>query len=137
MKTNDINHPVILFDGECNLCNSSAQLVIKLDTKSKFRFASLQSKFGRALLKSYKFPSPKMDSFLLLKDGKLFEKSTAVLMVVQEFGFIGKALSILKLIPVCIRDFFYSYIAQNRYRWFGKSSSCILPTTLLVNRFLK
>jgi len=131
-----ISHPVILFDGVCNLCNSSVQKVIKHDPERKFRFASLQGQLGQQALAQFHLPATDFNSFLLLADGKLFTRSTAALKVMKEMNGGWKWLYyLLIIVPPFIRNFFYDFIARNRYKWFGKQEACWLPTPVLKALF--
>jgi len=132
----NIQHPVILFDGVCNLCNSSVQKVIKHDPERKFRYASLQGKLGQEVLQHFHLPATQFNSFLLLQNGKLFTKSTAALKVMKQMSGGWKWLYYpLMIIPPFIRNFFYDIIARNRYKWFGKQEACWLPTPELKALF--
>ncbi|MDI3322169.1 thiol-disulfide oxidoreductase DCC family protein [Pinibacter soli] len=128
--------PVILFDGVCNLCNGSVQFVIKRDKQNRFQFASLQSEFGRSILAQYKLSSGDFDSFLLLENDTLFTKSTGALKVLSQLHNWHWS-TILLFIPKFIRDAVYSFIARNRYRWFGKREACWVPTPELKAKFLQ
>jgi predicted DCC family thiol-disulfide oxidoreductase YuxK len=130
------NNPIILFDGICNLCNNFVQFVIKHDKQKLFRFASLQSAAGQILLKKYQLPEIGFNSFVLIKNGKSFVKSTAALMVAKELAGIIKILYIFIVVPTFIRNAVYNVIAKNRYKWFGKQESCMMPTPDLQSRFL-
>ncbi len=129
-------NPIILFDGVCNLCNNSVQFVIKYDAKKIFRFAALQSPTGQSLLKKYNLASINFDSFVLIKNDKVFLKSTAALMVAKQLTGIVKLLYSFIIIPAFIRNVVYNFVAKNRYKWFGQQESCMIPTTDLNNRFL-
>lgn len=122
------NHPVILFDGVCNLCNSSVQVVIRHDPKNIFRFASLQSSFGRQVLSKFSLPSTDFNSFILLKDNKIYTRSDAALKVAGKLNGFYRLLYAFIIIPKFIRDGVYNIIAKNRYKWFGKTEACWLPT---------
>jgi predicted DCC family thiol-disulfide oxidoreductase YuxK len=129
-------NPVILFDGICNLCNSSVQYVLKYDAKKMFRFAALQSDAGQALLNKYNLPTTGFDSFVLIQNDKAYLKSTAALMVAKQLNGFIKLLYAFIIIPSFIRNFIYNFIAKNRYKWFGQKDSCIMPTADLKSRFL-
>ena len=129
-------NPIILFDGVCNLCNSSVQFVIRHDKQKLFRFASLQSEAGQALLKEYHLPETTFNSFVFIKNGKPFLKSTAALMVAKELTGIVKIMYLFIIVPSFIRNAVYNVIAKNRYKWFGKQETCMLPTADLQSRFL-
>jgi predicted DCC family thiol-disulfide oxidoreductase YuxK len=134
---NDLSHPVILFDGVCNLCNASVQFVIKHDKKRLFRFASLQLPFGAAILKEHNLPADTFNSFILLSDNKIYARSTAALLVAKKLNGIVKLLYAFIIVPKFIRDVVYNIIAKNRYKWFGKQESCWVPTPELKELFLE
>ena len=128
--------PVILFDGVCNLCNGSVQFVIRHDRKKLFRFASLQSESGQQLLQQHQLPQTDFNSFVLIENGKVFTRSTAALKVAQKLSGPVKLLYGFIIVPKFIRDAVYNFISKNRYKWFGKKDSCMIPTPELRNRFL-
>jgi predicted DCC family thiol-disulfide oxidoreductase YuxK len=130
------DNPIILFDGVCNLCNGSVQYVIKHDASKKFRFAALQSDAGQALLKHYGLSSTDFNSFILLQNDKFYIKSTAALLVAKQLSGFVKLLYAFIIIPAFVRNSVYGFIAKNRYKWFGKQESCMMPTADLKSRFL-
>lgn len=127
---------IILFDGVCNLCNGSVQFVIKRDPNGKFRFASLQSDFGQQVLAREGLPAGKLTSFILLEDGKMYQRSTAALRVARQLPGAWALLYAFIVVPPFIRNAVYDFIAANRYRWFGKQESCMIPTPELRARFI-
>lgn len=130
------NPPIILFDGICNLCNNSVQFVIKHDKGNNFMFATLQSTTGQALLLQYNLPQEGFNSFVLIKDEKVYLKSTAALNVAKNLNGPVKLLYGFIIVPAFIRNSVYNFIAKNRYKWFGKKESCMIPTPALQSRFL-
>lgn len=128
---------VILFDGVCNLCNTSVQWIIEHDPKGLFVFASLQSTYGQTFLEKEHLKMDSFDSIILIEGDHFYQKSTAALKIAQQLSAPYRFLSVFLLIPKFIRDPFYSFIANNRYRFFGKQESCWLPTPELNDRFLK
>ena len=127
---------VILFDGDCLFCNASVQFIIKRDPYAHFQFASLQSELGQALLSKYEIPKS-VDSLVLIENDKAYIKSTAALRIVKKLDGLWHLLYLCILIPRPIRDGVYNYIANNRYRWFGKKDdSCALPSPEVRKRFL-
>ena len=130
------NKSVILFDGVCNLCNRSVQFVIKHDPEGKFMFTSLQSESGQKLLKEYKLPANEFNSFILLENGRAYTRSTGALKVTRRLKSGWKLLYGFIIVPHFIRDPVYNWIARNRYRWFGKTETCMIPSPELTNRFL-
>lgn len=132
------NKPIILFDGVCNLCNSSVNFIIKKDRKKIFKFTSLQSDVAKKLLlqiESKKFKNS-LDSIALIKDNKIYYKSTAALIISKELQFPFNISFLFIIIPKFIRDFFYDVIAKNRYKWFGRNKTCRVPTKKEMGRFL-
>ena len=129
---------IILFDGLCNLCNASVQLIIKRDTKDVFRFVSLQSNLGQELLQQLPISTQKIDSIILYESDKVFYyKSKAIFEIVNNIGGIFYCLLIFKWLPIAITNTIYDYIAKNRYRWFGKKEQCLVPTKELQSKFLE
>lgn len=136
MPAFDTTKPIIFFDGVCNLCNSSVQFVIKKDKEARFKFASLQSQAGQEILHQYHLSQNDFNSFILLEDGKLYTRSTAALRVFSQLkGW--KWSRVFQWVPRFVRDGVYNIIARNRYKWFGKQESCMLPSPDLVSRFLQ
>ena len=130
------NQRVILFDGVCNLCSASVQYVIERDYQNLFKFASLQSNFGQEVLEKHQLPVDDFDSFILLENNEIYQRSTAALKVAKHLNWPIKALFIFIIIPPFIRNFVYNIIAKNRYKWFGKKNECWLPTPDLKEKFL-
>lgn len=128
---------IILFDGLCNLCDATVQFIIKRDTKDVFRFVSLQSDLGRELLQKLPIEFQLTDSVFLYESEKVFfYKSQAVFEIVKSIGGIYYCLLIFKLLPNTITNAVYDFIAKNRYRWWGKKESCLVPTKELESKFL-
>lgn len=131
------NKQLILFDGVCNLCNASVQYVIKHDNNNVFLFAPLQGETGKEIIKKHQIDTTKTDSILLYTVGKgIVCKSTAALKIAGKLGFPRNLLQVLLVIPPVIRNWVYDYIAENRYKWFGKQNECMIPTENLKARFL-
>lgn len=128
-------HQVILFDGVCNLCNSVVQFLIKRDKTDTFRFASLQSEAGQQILGQHQLPTQNFNSFVLYKNNKIYQKSTAALLVAKALPGWWPLLAAFIIIPPLLRDPLYDIIAQNRYKWFGKKESCPLPSAETRKKF--
>lgn len=132
-----MNKAVILYDGICNLCNGTVRFLIKHDKREKLLFASLQSKTGQKLLRQKQFPTENNDSFIIIVNGQALMKSDAALAVSKELGGCFTLFLVLRVIPKFIRDYMYSIVAKNRYKWFGKKNHCMVPTPELKERFLE
>jgi len=129
-------NPVIIFDGICNLCCGWIQYLIRKDKTMKFRFVSIQSETGQKLLNEVNENDKKMESIIYLKENLYFRESSAVLEILTDIGGIWKLVAVLKLIPKPIRDKIYRIIAKRRYSYFGKRTTCLLPTPENKKRFL-
>jgi len=129
--------PVILFDGVCNLCSGFVQFVIPRDTEGKYRFASLQSDVGRALLAEHGLPTDELESIVLIEDGESYVKSSAIIQIATGLGGVYRALSPFRFLPRSIRDRVYDFVAEHRYRWFGKKDQCLMPSGDIESRFLE
>lgn len=127
---------VILFDGVCNLCNSSVNLIIKHDPKNKFMFGAIQSDAGQNLIKKYNIDPKKTDSIILIKNNKAYVKSTAALKIAKQMSGAYPLLYIFMVLPLFIRNWVYDFIAKNRYQWYGKKDHCMIPTKELKQKFL-
>jgi predicted DCC family thiol-disulfide oxidoreductase YuxK len=135
--TGDACHPVVLFDGVCNMCNAITRFVIAHDpAPGRFRFAPLQSESGQRLLHQHGLPTEDLDSFVLVEGDRASVGSTAGLRVLRLLGLPWSLLWILILVPRPIRDPLYGLIARNRYRWFGKREVCMVPTPDVRSRFV-
>ncbi|SEQ48733.1 Predicted thiol-disulfide oxidoreductase YuxK, DCC family [Hyunsoonleella jejuensis] len=129
---------LILFDGVCNLCNTSVQFVIKHDKKNRFMFAPLQSETGEKIIKYFNIDTSKVDSILLYTPEEgVVSKSTAALKVASKLGFPTNMLSVFLIIPPFMSNWVYDFVAKNRYRWYGKKDACMIPTPELKRKFLE
>lgn len=126
---------IILFDGMCNLCSSSVQFIIKRDPDGYFSFASMQSEEAKKLMIQYQVPTD-IDSIVVIDQKKYFLQSSAALQICKHLKGKWKMLTVFRVIPRKIRDRFYNYIAKNRYKWFGKKDTCMVPTVEMRARFL-
>jgi len=129
-------YKVILFDGVCNLCNSSVNFIIDHDNNKVFKFAALQSDIGQEMLSKFNLSKDEFDSVILIDNENCYTKSTAGLKIAKEFSSYWKLLYVFIIIPAFIRNFFYDLISKNRYKIFGKKDSCRMPTPELKDRFL-
>ena len=128
--------PIILFDGVCNLCNSSVNFIIDRDPKKPFKFTSLQSDIGQYVLSKYASDKSSFDSVALLQNEQLYIKSSAALRIAKQLSGLWSLMIVFWIIPYPIRDFIYDFIARNRYKWFGKMDACRVPSPELKERFL-
>lgn len=127
---------VVLFDGECNLCNGSIRFIINRDPRGRYKFAPLQSAAGRTLMRAHNLNATQTDSVVLIEGEAAHLKSDAALRIAKGLGGAWSILYALIFVPKFIRDKLYSFVARNRYRWFGKRDECMTPTPEIRGRFL-
>jgi predicted DCC family thiol-disulfide oxidoreductase YuxK len=131
------NKKIILFDGVCHLCNASVEFVIQHDKKDIFRFVTLQSDLGIAIIKHIGIDSKNIDSIILYEPGvAYYYKSTAALEIAKDLSGLFHYASLFRIIPTFLRNPIYDYVAKNRYKWYGKQVSCMIPKPEMENRFL-
>lgn len=127
------NHPIIAFDGECNMCNGFIQWLIKRDKNKKFRYTTLQSNEGATLKNASDIDG---DSILLIHKEKLYTMSDGGLMSMKLLGGGWSILSWLRIFPLALRNYIYKWVARNRYRWFGRKDSCMVPDASISALFI-
>lgn len=126
---------VILFDGVCNFCNYWVNFAIKKDKKKILRFAPLQGETAKRLIADYKINHTNLSSVIFIDKGKAYTQSSAALRICKHLESGWKLFYGLIIIPKFIRDAIYNIIARNRYKWFGKKDTCMIPTPELKERF--
>ena len=134
----DAAHAIVLFDGVCNLCNGSVLFIIDRDGSAYFRFAALQSEAARRVLaglgRTPRDGDP--ESIILVEGDRMYEQSSAALRIVRRLRGAWKLLYAFVIVPRPLRDVVYRFVARHRYRWFGRTSECRVPTPELRERFL-
>ena len=127
---------LILFDGVCNLCSSAVRFVIARDPHGRFRFASLQSDAAALRLQPFAGVTASLDTIVLIEGDRLFTRSAAALRIARRLTFPWPLTYLLIAVPPPVRDWAYDFVASRRYRWFGRTDACLLPTPELRDRFL-
>lgn len=130
------DHPIVLFDGVCNLCNASVNFIIDRDPGARFRFAALQSEIGARLAEGCGRNPDEMSTVVLIEDGRCYTRSTAALRILRRLEGPWSWLWAFRAVPRPLRDAVYHVISENRYLWFGKQDVCRMPTPELRLRFL-
>jgi predicted DCC family thiol-disulfide oxidoreductase YuxK len=132
------NKKIILFDGVCNLCDAAVQFVIKHDKKDIFRFVALQSDLGQEIIKHIGIDTKNIDSIILYQSGiAYYYKSEAALEIAKSLGGIFYLGTLFSIFPTSFNNNIYDYIAKNRYKWYGKKKSCMIPSKELKAKFLE
>ncbi|WP_438969387.1 thiol-disulfide oxidoreductase DCC family protein [Nonlabens sp.] len=129
-------HEIVLFDGVCNLCNGAILFIIKRDKKDRFRFAAIESEIGQKLLDKHGIDPNKIDSIVLVSGDTAFAKAEAALRISKHLSGLWPLLYSLIIVPKFLTNVVYDFIARNRYKWFGKKESCMIPTPELKSKFL-
>jgi predicted DCC family thiol-disulfide oxidoreductase YuxK len=130
-------HSVIVFDGVCVLCSRWVGFVVRRDRVGRFKFAAMQTPTGRELLTKHGIDADDPLSFLLFEDGRGYMDTEAIVRILRRFGFGWRVVALLvSIVPRCIRDPLYRWIARHRYRLFGQRPSCLVPAADIADRFL-
>ena len=124
---------LVLYDGVCGLCNTLVQFVLPRDEAGTFDFASLQSETGQAWLRRFEMPTDDLDTMMVVAGYRgdaphAFTRARGILYVVKRLGLPWRTASVAGVLPDAILNRGYDIIARRRYRWFGRSDACILPT---------
>jgi predicted DCC family thiol-disulfide oxidoreductase YuxK len=127
---------VVLFDGVCNLCNGAVQFLLRRDREHRLRYASLQSTAGRRLLQRHGLAGDTLETIVVVEGDRVRLRSDAALLLARRLPWPWPLLAAFLLFPRPLRDALYSLVARNRYRWFGRRASCMLPTPETADRFL-
>ena len=127
---------IILFDGVCTLCNASIDFVMKRDPKNRFLVGALQESVSKKVLSDFQVDPAYLDSLVLVEKGKIYFRSTAALRIAKGLGGLWSLFYIFIILPTFLRDPVYDWIGKNRYRWFGKKSTCRMPTAEERKKFL-
>ena len=131
-----MDHPIILFDGVCNLCTGWVRFVLKHDRAARFRFAPLQSTAARDQLRRHGVSVDTVDGVVVIEPHRVYRDSTAALRVMHLLGGPWALCAVLGAVPRPLRDWVYRAIARNRYRWFGRQDACAPPPQEWRSRFL-
>jgi len=127
---------VILFDGICNTCNAFVDFLLKRDQKNIFKFASLQSPAAQKILSEHSLSTTNFDSVVVISDGHVYQKSQAIFEIFSNLGGAWPLLLIFSSLPTAITDWFYSWFAARRYKFFGQRSQCRVPNASESKKFL-
>lgn len=127
---------IVLFDGVCNLCETSVQFIIQHDKNDAFLFAAIQSEIGQKIINHLGLENRGIDSIILYEPNQAYYyKAEAAKLILKELN-TWKSL-LYPLIPTgMIGNFFYDYVAKNRYKWYGKKESCMMPSKEVLSKFL-
>ena len=129
-------HPIVVFDGVCVLCNGWVRFLLRHDRVGRYRFAAMQSDAGRTLLAVHGLDPDDPVSFLLVEGAQAWTDTEAIVRVLSGLGGFWRAARLLRLLPKRLRDAGYRAVARNRYRWFGRHESCVVPPVHARERFL-
>lgn len=135
VSNSDENH-IVIYDGLCNLCDISILFIIRNDQRGKFKFVSCQSELGRKLQCRYEVDTIQEGTVILIKHGEVYIRSDAAVEIARELDSVWKYVSFLRVLPRPFRDYLYTVVSKNRYRWFGKKNECLLPDDHLRKRFI-
>lgn len=127
---------IIVFDAQCLLCNGWVKFLLRHHSKAVFRFASIQGTEGVRLLKAAGLEVQGLETLLLVDDEGVWQHTEAILRILRALGWPWRLAGLLRVMPASLRDAVYRMTARNRYRWFGRSEVCMMPSPSVRARFL-
>ena len=130
------NGPIVLFDAECVLCSANAQFILRYDKQARFRLASMQGEVGAALYRAHGIDPNDPESMIVVEGTHARRDSDAVLSIYEGLGFPWNVFCVFRIVPRFVRDPIYRLIARNRYRLFGKRSTCWIAPPEFRSRIL-
>lgn len=130
------NRHIVIFDGVCNFCNRSVNFIIKRDPKGVFAFTPRQNRYGQSLIQKYNVPELAVDTILLIKNGRYYQRTDAALEIIRDLSGLWFLFRVFKIVPRPLRDYFYNVFARNRYQLFGKRDTCMIPAPDVRSRFI-
>jgi predicted DCC family thiol-disulfide oxidoreductase YuxK len=128
--------PVMVFDGVCNLCSAWVRFALARDAAGRLYFVAAQSPLGQDFLKRRGLPTDVFESFYFVENGLVLQKSVGFFAMIKYLRQPWPLLRIFRFLPRPISDRLYDRIARNRYRWFGKRDTCLMPDPAIGSRFL-
>ena len=131
-----LSYPVVLYDGVCTVCDASVQFILRHDPSRTVRFASLQSEVGQELARAHGVDPARLDTLVLIEDGRGLVQSDAVLGIAAHLTRPWSWAGRLAVVPKPVRDAAYRLVARNRTRLFGRRDACRIPTPDVRARFL-
>jgi predicted DCC family thiol-disulfide oxidoreductase YuxK len=128
---------IIVFDGVCNLCASSVKFILRHERDDSLRFAPMQSPAGQRLMRQFGFDPDDVKTFVVIADGTAHVRSDAAIRIARHLRGAWRLLGGVRIVPRPLRDWAYDVVARNRYRWFGRKETCMVPTPDLRARFVE
>lgn len=133
----DPPHPLVLFDGVCNLCSGFVAFCLRHESERRLRFVAMQSETGQAVLRRLGLPLNEFETFLLLDGDAVYGKSDAFFRLLRYLRRPWPWFRWARIVPRALRDWGYDRIARNRYRLFGRRDQCLVPGREVEDRFLR
>ncbi len=128
---------IVVFDGQCLLCNGWVQFLLRHDRSQRIRFASIQSAVGQQLLARAGLRVEGLQTLLVIDGERGWQHTAAILRVLHALGWPWRLAWVGWLVPAPLRDALYRWVARNRYRIWGRSATCMLPAPEHRARFLE
>jgi predicted DCC family thiol-disulfide oxidoreductase YuxK len=127
---------LVFFDGVCHLCQGTVKFILKRDRKRLFAFAPLQGETAKRYLHLTAAEVAEPDSVVVWDKGRRLERAAAIFYILRFMPWPWKLLSVFRFLPSFVSDPLYRFVARNRYRWFGRSESCMMPKPEWKEQFL-
>jgi len=127
---------ILIFDGVCHLCSRVVKFILAHEAQPTLRFAPVQSTTGARMMREFGLSPEDAETFVLVVEGQAYVRSEAAIRVARHLKYPWRLLAVIRVLPPSLRNWGYDRVARNRYRWFGKSDSCMVPTANVRARFI-
>ena len=131
------SHGIVLFDGTCAFCERSVTFIATRDPGGYFRFGASQTPSAQALLAEFGETRESTRSIILIEDGQLYRRSTAVLRIARRLPLPWSLAAVALVIPEPVRDAAYAVVAAVRHRLAGRSNACEIPPPEIRERLIR
>lgn len=131
---NQNDYGLVVYDGFCFLCSGTVNFLLKIDRKKRLKFTTISQPGPETANKSSGYVAP--STVIFIKDNKVYTESEAIIHIFDKVGGVWKSANLFSVIPKKMRDSLYRYIAQNRFKVFGKKKQCEVPPAKYADRFV-
>lgn len=128
---------IVIFDGVCNFCDHTVNFILRHEAEAQLLFVPLQTSTGARILRELGFDPEDAKTFVFIDGGRAYSRSAAAVRLARHLRWPWRALTAVWIIPRPLRDYGYSLIAANRYRWFGRKDTCMIPSPEVSQRFVQ
>ena len=127
---------IVLFDGTCAFCEGSVRFIAARDPNAYFRFGASQTPKAATLLQRFGTTRDAARSIILIENGQVYLRSTAVLRIAKRLSYPWRLAGLLLAVPRPVRDAVYRVVSAIRQRIAGTSNACEIPPAEIRSRLI-